>query len=282
MPRASCPIPRRTRRSPLRKRGKTEGGFAADGSAVAVTRLVAGPCVVVQVRNHDRDGYTAVQVGFGERKHIGKALAGHFKKLGEFRHVREFRVDEAQAASVEVGKKITADTFAAGDVIAVTGTSKGKGFQGVMKRHGFHGQKATHGHKDQGRMPGSVSAGGVQHVFKGTRMGGRMGADQVTVKNLHIIEVNPQANEVFVSGAVPGARNNLVLLHADGELIFATDIEPIVEIPVAEETAEVAETVESTEESKEETTVEETPVEAEPAPIAEEPVEEKAQTVEQK
>ncbi len=127
--------------------------------------------------------------------------------------------------------------FQAGDIIKVTGISKGRGFQGVVKRHGFHGSPATHGHKDQLRMPGSIGAGGVQHVFKGKRMAGRMGGEQVTVSNLEVIEVNPSANEIFIKGAVPGHRDNLILLAGRGELIL---VEPKAEEVVEEKVEEPA------------------------------------------
>ena len=181
--------------------------FRPDGTVVPVTLVQAGPCVVTQVKSTDSDGYVAVQVGFLPAKKMTKSEAGHLKDLQPLRVLREFRVDDA--ASFTRGQTIDAATFAAGDAIEVTGVSKGKGFQGVVKRHHFHGHPTSHGHKDQERMPGSIGAGGPQHVFKGRRMGGRMGNDTVTVKNLEVVEVRDNG-VIAVKGAVPGARNAII------------------------------------------------------------------------
>lgn len=213
--------------------------FAEDGSVIPVTRVVAGPCVVTQVKTDKTDGYTSVQLGFGSKKNLSKPVKKHLKDLGNFAYLKEFRITEAEANKLPVGTKITAKVFSIGDVIKATGVSKGKGFQGVVKRHGFHGSPATHGHKDQLRMPGSIGAGGPQHVFKGTRMGGRMGGEIVTVTNLKIVEVNPQNNEIFIKGALPGAKSNLLLLAGVGDLII--EVEEIKE----QKSAETAETVEA-------------------------------------
>ena len=210
--------------------------FADNGAVVPVTRLIAGPCLITQVKTAKTDGYTALQLGFGSKRKISKPLAGHLKKLGNFRYTKEFRIAEGEN-NFKAGDKITAKIFAAGDTVQVTGVSKGRGFQGVVKRHGFHGSPATHGHKDQNRMPGSIAAGGPQHVFKGTRMAGRMGGDQVTVKNLKVVEINSDTNEIFIRGAVPGATGNLILLAGAGDLVIETETAPVVEQPekVAEE-----------------------------------------------
>ncbi len=219
--------------------------FLADGTWVPVTVVEAGPCAVTQVKNEDNDGYQAVQVGFGFKKKLNKPLAGHFKGLDNFRHVREFRVD--QSSAFERGKMIDVSSFQAGDYLDVAAISKGKGFQGVVRRHGFHGSPATHGHKDQLRMPGSIGAGGVQHVFKGTRMAGRMGGDRITIKNLELIDVDLEKNLLYIKGAVPGARNSLLMIEADGELILKDKVsapvvasevkteEPVVEAEVKSE-----------------------------------------------
>lgn len=183
--------------------------FRPDGTVVPVTLLRAGPCVVTQVKDVPTDGYTAVQIGFLETKKLAKPQEGHLKDLPKLRVLREFRVDDA--APVKRGDTIEASAFAAGDVVDVTGTSKGKGFQGVVKRHHFHGGPKTHGHKDQERMPGSSGAGGLQHVLKGTRKPGRMGGDSVTVKNLEVVEVRDGI--LAVKGAVPGARNTVLELR---------------------------------------------------------------------
>lgn len=233
--------------------------FAADGRVIPVTRVVAGPCTVVQVKNVETDGYLSVQLGFGLKRKISNPLKGHLKNLGNFRYLREFRIDNKEAEILKVGTKVSVDNFAAGDIIQVTGTSKGKGFQGVVKRHGFHGSPKTHGHKDQLRMPGSIGSTGPQHVFKGTRMGGRMGGDQVTVHNLEVVEVNNETGEIFIKGAIPGGSNNLLMIAGEGDINIMTEVEavltPAVEVKV--ETTEVP-----TEEVKSDAEAIKTPVEA--------------------
>ncbi len=184
--------------------------FADDGRVIPVTAILAGPCTVTQVKTAETDGYQAVQVGFGNKKKISKPLAGHLKDLENFAFIREFRLKNQDATELKRGDKISVTDFNQGDVVQVTGTSKGKGFQGVVRRHGFHGSPASHGHKDQLRMSGSIGAGGVQHVFKGMRMGGHMGDDQITVKNLEVVDIDPTQNILYIKGAVPGARNGLV------------------------------------------------------------------------
>ncbi len=212
---------------------------------VAVTRIQAGPCVVSQIKTKKQDGYEAIQLGFGSRKekNIKKPQLGHLAKITKaqpkvkinFSLLKEFK---APAEKLSVGDVIQVDSFAAGDVIQVTGISKGKGFQGVVKRHGFHGHPKTHGHKDQLRMPGSIGAGGVQHVFKGTRMAGRMGGEQVTTTNLKVVEVLAETNELLVKGAVPGARNSYVFISGPGELKIGQPQEEKQETPVFEPIAE--------------------------------------------
>jgi large subunit ribosomal protein L3 len=195
-----------------------------DNKVVPVTKIVAGPCFVVQVKTKDKDGYEAIQIGFGEKKekNIKKPQKGHLAKVGKnLRYLREFRLDKnggGEEVKVKIGDVIKVDTFAPGDKVKVTGISKGRGFQGVVKRHNFAGAPASHGTKDQLRMPGSIGATGPAHVFKGTRMAGRMGGDQVTVKNLEIIEVDKENNILLIKGAIPGARNSLVLISGEGEL----------------------------------------------------------------
>lgn len=185
--------------------------FRPDGTVVPVTLVQAGPCVVTQVKTAESDGYNAVQLGFMEAKKLPKPEEGHLKDLPKLRFLSEFRLDDP--AGFNRGDKIEANAFATGDVVDVTGVSKGKGFQGVVKRHGFHGHPASHGHKDQLRMPGSIGAGGVQHVLKGRRMAGRMGGDQVTVKNLQIVEIRDNGI-VALKGAVPGARNAVLEIRS--------------------------------------------------------------------
>ena len=190
--------------------------FKDDGQVVPVTVVQAGPCVVTQVKTAEKDGYDAVQIGYDDVKKLPKPQKGHLKKLGDKRYLREFRID--QPASVKRGDTITVSIFQPGDKVSVTGTSKGRGFQGVVKRHGFHGSPASHGHKDQLRMPGSIGATDAARVFKGTRMGGQMGAQRVTVNVLEIVEVETKKNLLYVKGAIPGARTGLVLLSGEGEM----------------------------------------------------------------
>lgn len=186
--------------------------FRPDGTVVPVTLVQAGPCVVTQVKETQKDGYASVQVGFLSAKRASKPVEGHVKEL-PFRPkvMREFRVDDVSA--FKRGDTIDASVFAVGDTIDVTGESKGKGFQGVVKRHGFHGHPTTHGHKDQTRMPGSIGAGGVQHVMKGRRMAGRMGGETVTVKNLKVIELRDNG-VIALKGAVPGPRNAIIEIRS--------------------------------------------------------------------
>lgn len=185
--------------------------FAEDGSVVPVTLIEAGPCTVTAVRQNPAGQQTAV-LGFGSKKSVAKPQTSDWKDLGSFAHVREFPLPEGEEA--DRGKVYTAEVFEAGDKVNVVGTSKGKGFQGVVKRHGFHGSPASHGHKDQLRMPGSIGSGGPQRVFKGTRMAGRMGGNQVTVKNLEIVSVDKKNNVIAIKGAIPGARGSFVTVMA--------------------------------------------------------------------
>ncbi len=218
--------------------------FLADGRVIPVTVVKAGPCTVVQVKG-DKDGYSAVQIGFEQKKKANKPMAGHLKGLSNFRVLREFRV--AKTEDFARGKVFDVTSFQAGDHLTVTATSKGKGFQGVVRRHGFAGSPASHGHKDQLRMPGSIGATDPARVFKGTRMAGHMGVDTVTVKNLELIEIDPKNNLLFIKGAVPGARNTLVKIVTDGEINFVTETSPVVE----EKVEEVAATPEVVEEKAE-------------------------------
>lgn len=185
--------------------------YGSDGNIIPVTLVKAGPCVVTQVKTSAQDGYEAVQLGFEETKNLAKPQVGHLKDLPSMRHLCEFRAEGE--VSLKRGDKIEASVFQPGDKIHVVGTSKGKGFQGVVKRHHFHGHPTTHGHKDQARMPGSIGAGGVQHVLKGRRMAGRMGDERVTVQNLVVVEVR-DGGILAIKGAVPGARHSLIEIVA--------------------------------------------------------------------
>ncbi|MCR4330635.1 MAG: 50S ribosomal protein L3 [Patescibacteria group bacterium] len=183
--------------------------FTEDGNALPVTLLSAGPVVVTQIKTDEKDGYEAVQVGYGIKnpRNINKAQKGHFKGLGNFRYVKEFRTAPGE---MKVGDSFDVSSFEPGDVVEVSGVSKGKGFQGVVKRHGFHGGPRTHGQKHSEREPGSIGATGPQRVFKGTRMGGRMGADRVTVKRLKVVAIDKENNVMAVSGAIPGRRGTVI------------------------------------------------------------------------
>ena len=195
--------------------------FSANGQSVACTLIEAGPCVVTQVKNVETDGYNAVQLGFGERKekNTPKPLMGHFKKAGttpkrKVVEFRDFRVEfEGQ---VDLGKTVKSEeVFVEGDFIDAIGTSKGKGYQGVVKRHGFGGVgDATHGQHNRARHPGSIGAcSWPSRVFKGMRMAGRMGGDRVKVMNLRVLKIYPEKNLILVSGSVPGAKNSYVILE---------------------------------------------------------------------
>lgn len=197
----------------MRKVGMTST-IADDGVITAVTLLSASPCVITQVKTVDTDGYTAVQLGAEEGKHIGKAQAGHFKAAGEDvapKVVREFRVDEL-SEDLKVGASISADVFEVGDVVDVTGTSKGKGWAGTIRRHNFHRQRKTHGGKGNTRKVGSIGSMYPQRIFPGKKMAGQLGHDQVTVKNLKVAFVDASNNLIGVTGAVPGPRKGIILV----------------------------------------------------------------------
>lgn len=181
--------------------------YRPDGAVVPVTLVQAGPCVVTQVKTSEKDGVNAVQIGFLSAKKLSKPEAGHLKDLPLMSELRDFRVEAG--SELKRGDAVEASVFQAGDMVNVTGMSKGKGFQGVVKRHGFHGHPTSHGHKDQERMPGSIGAGGPQHVFKGRRMAGHMGHDQVTVQKLEVVEVR-DGGILAIKGAVPGSRNTVL------------------------------------------------------------------------
>ena len=184
-----------------------------DGVATPVTLIQAGPVTVTQVKTVDTDGYTAVQVGFGEGKNLSKAVAGHVKssKISP-KVIREFRIEELPA-DMKVGDALDVSAFALGDVVHATGTSKGKGFAGTVKRHNFNTSKKTHGGNGYVRKPGSIGSMYPQKVFKGKRMAGRMGHERVTVKNLVVAYVDPTNNLIGLKGAVPGPRKGLVIVN---------------------------------------------------------------------
>jgi large subunit ribosomal protein L3 len=183
--------------------------FTPEGAAVPVTAVSVRANIVTQVRTKDKDGYEALQIGEGSRNpgRISKAQKGHFKDLGSFAAVTEFRIENP---TQKVGDKVELSQFNPGDVITVSATSKGKGFQGVVKRHGFHGGPRTHGQKHSEREPGSIGGGLRTRVPVGMRMAGRMGSDRITVQNIKVIHIDPVENILYVSGAVPGRRGTLV------------------------------------------------------------------------
>ena len=189
--------------------------FDENGKNIPCTVIEAGPCVVTQVRTLEVDGYKALQLGFDDKadKQTSKALKGHFKKAGASakKRVVEFQGFEQE---YNLGDHITVDHFDEGEFVDVSGTSKGKGFQGVVKRHGFAGSERTHGQQSMGRAPGSVGAASYPaRVFKGMRMGGRMGGDNVKVQNLRVLKVVKDKNLLVVKGAVPGHKNAFIIIR---------------------------------------------------------------------
>lgn len=188
--------------------------FDQEGNVLPVTVLEAGPITATQVKFQERDQYEAVQVGFGEKreKKIKKPLEGHLKGLGNFRWLREFPRD---ASEYKRGDRIEVSIFREGERVAVSGISKGKGFQGVVRRHGFHGGPRTHGQKHSEREPGSIGATWPQRVLKGKKMAGRMGGKRVTITNLEILKIEPEVHLLYVKGAVPGARGTLVEIRGE-------------------------------------------------------------------
>ncbi|HEX5369680.1 MAG TPA: 50S ribosomal protein L3 [Dehalococcoidia bacterium] len=197
-----------------RKVGMTQV-FSSAGEVRGVTVVEAGPCVVVQIKTQERDGYEAIQVGFGQRKRINQPTRGHLKRLGDFRYLREIRVDDSN--QYELGQNIGVDLFEEGDIVNVVGKSKGRGFAGGVKRHHFHGGPKTHGQSDRHRAPGSIGSGTTPgRVRKGLRMAGHMGDQKVTVKNLRVFQTNPDRNVLLIEGSVPGGFDSVVRITKTG------------------------------------------------------------------
>jgi len=193
-----------------RKVGMTQI-FNEEGNVQRITVIEATPNVVTQLKTIEKDGYSAVQLGFGTAKKAAKPQAGHMKASGIMSSVlREIRLDDA--GDLNVGAKLDVNTFELGDSVQITGTSKGKGFAGTIKRHNFHRGPKTHGSHNY-RAPGSIGAGYPEHVFKGMRMAGRMGGDQVTVKGAKIALVDAERNLIGITGAVPGPRKGIVIVR---------------------------------------------------------------------
>lgn len=217
-----------------------------EGTRVAVTWVKAGPCVVTQIKKQDSDGYWAVQLGFGERrlKNTSKPLQGHLNKAIQNskvktqnkypRFLREVRLDAEP--DMKVGDVVNLqDVFKKGDVVAVTGISKGKGFAGVVKRWGFHGGPRTHGQSDRERAPGSIGQGTTPgRVYKGKHMAGRMGSDRVTIKNLIVVETKPEEDLLAISGPVPGTSRGILFLTKIGEGKLAELVEEVPQAEVAQ------------------------------------------------
>jgi len=194
-----------------RKVGMTST-IGEDGVVQAVTLLSTSPCVITQIKTDESDGYMAIQIGTETTKKLNKPQEKHFKlaKVSP-KVVREIRVAET-GEDIKIGDSITADVFLPGDIVNVTGTSKGKGFAGTIKRHNFHRQRKTHGGKGNTRKPGSIGSMYPQHIFKGKKMPGQMGAEQVTVRNLRIAFVDMNLGVIGIAGAVPGPRKGVVIV----------------------------------------------------------------------
>lgn len=256
-----------------RKVGMTQI-FDEKGLVIPVTVIEAGPCSVIQIKTVETDGYDAVQLGFGEVKEykVNKPEQGHFKKASvkPLKHLREFRACAECLANVKVGDEIKVDTFSVGDKVDIQGITKGKGFQGVIKRHGQSRGPETHGSRYH-RRPGSMGTMRPMRVLKGKKLAGHMGSETVTIQNLEIIEVCVEDNYILVSGNVPGAKGSLVLIKSavkggkvdPKEIIINEQVKETVvdevseEIKTEETTTEVTETEEKVEETKE--VVEENP-----------------------
>ncbi len=190
--------------------------FRDDGSVVPVTMIQAGPCSVTQIKTNDTDGYQAVQLGFDPVKKLNKPESGHLKGSSPVRHLREVKADDV--TEFELGQQISVDIFEPGELVDVIGKSKGRGFAGVMKRHGFGGGPRTHGQSDRARAPGSIGGGTTPgRVFKGLKMAGHMGNARTTVKNLEVVQVDPERNLLFLKGGVPGAPNGLLVIRRTGK-----------------------------------------------------------------
>jgi len=211
--------------------------FLADGTIIPVTRIAAGPCFVSKKIEHNGPEVNSIQITLAEKpfSKLTNPLKGFFNKVFRrevgYGYLREFRLAKADPmfAKLNVGEEITVDAFKLGDVVKAEGVRKGRGFQGVVKRFHFRGHPGHHGHKDQLRMPGSSGATGPGHVFPGTRKPGLMGEEGVTVKNLEVVEIIPEKNEIWLRGAVPGYRGSLLKLEAPGDFEVKKPMEPIVE-----------------------------------------------------
>jgi len=181
-----------------------------DDKVIPVTLIQAGPVVITQIRTKEKDGYEAVQVGFETKKKLNKPMKGHLKNLGNFRHLKEFKI---QGLDSNIGDILDVSQFNEGDKVKVSGLNKGKGFQGVVKRHGFHGGPKTHGQKNRWRAAGSIGATAPQRVMPNRKMAGRMGQERKTIKNLKIAGIDKEKNILMIKGAVPGSRGSLLEIY---------------------------------------------------------------------
>lgn len=196
--------------------------YNKEGKILPVTLILAGPCYVTQIKTIEKDGYNAIQIGFEKTKKIKKPQRGHLnrvnKNLPNLKYLRELRLNnKEELAKFKEGQEIKVNNFKEGEKVKVTGISKGRGFAGVMKRYGFHGQPSSHGHKHDMREPGSIGPTDLERVRKGLRMAGHMGNERKTILNLEIVKIDPENNLIALKGAVPGARNSLVIIKSEGE-----------------------------------------------------------------
>jgi large subunit ribosomal protein L3 len=202
----------------LGKKIGTSRVFNQDGTVSAVTALRVGPCTVTQVKTGVVDGYEAVQIGFENARNLNKPARGHLKNTGSFRHLREVETDDL--GSVQVGQQVDVGLFETGQRVDIVGKSKGRGFAGTIKRHNFSGGPKTHGQSDRHRAPGSIGAGTYPgRVYKGLKMAGHMGDHRVTVRNVEVVQSDPDRNLLLVKGSVPGARNSLVLVQKSKKIV---------------------------------------------------------------
>ena len=243
--------------------------FSEKGEVQPVTLVQAGPCVITQIKTQSNDGYNAIQIGYETVKKANKPTSGHLQRTGNYKYLREIRVEELD--ELQVGQLLNVQMFSVGEIIRVTANSKGRGFAGGMKRHGFHGGPKTHGQSDRWRAPGSVGAGSTPgRVFKGKRMAGHYGNETITTRGLEVVSVDLENNIISIKGAVPGARDTLVMVAGEGNI--PVYVEEVIE-DIVEETAEEVEPTNEAEEVVEEV-AEETAEEVEPTNEAEETAEE--------
>ncbi|MFH1667944.1 MAG: 50S ribosomal protein L3 [Candidatus Komeilibacteria bacterium] len=188
--------------------------FTPQGDVLPVTIINIEPVTITQIKTEKNDGYQAIQIGAGTKKKVNKPQTGHLKGKN-FRYVKECRMP---VADLQIGDSWGVDAFSEGEKVKISGKTKGKGFQGVVKRWGFHGSPASHGHKDQLRMPGSIGTTGPARVFKGMRMGGHMGNATASIKWLEIVKIDAVTSQIYVKGAVPGARHSLLYIFSEGDL----------------------------------------------------------------